>query len=84
MWKKTLHQYLRNFHFRDKILCEKFYVFCFFPCGLWDPSSPTRDQIQAPCSGSTESQPLDHQGIPEEFFFFYIYLFIYLFGCARS
>ena len=31
-------------------------------------SSPTRDQTQAPCIGSTESYPLDHQGSP------YIYL----------
>ena len=29
---------------------------------MWDLSSPTRDQTYAPCSGSTESQPLDLQG----------------------
>ena len=27
-------------------------------------SSPTRDQTQAPCIGSSESYPLDHQGSP--------------------
>ena len=33
---------------------------------LWDVgfSSLTRDRTQAPCTGSTESQPLDHQGSP--------------------
>ena len=34
------------------------------PCGLWDLGSPTRDQTLASCSGSSESKPLDHQGIP--------------------
>ena len=29
------------------------------PCGLWDPSSPTRDQTCATCIGSKESQPLE-------------------------
>ena len=27
-------------------------------------SSPTRDQTRAPCIGSTEFYPLDHQGVP--------------------
>ena len=31
---------------------------------MWDPSSLSRDQTRAPCSGSAESQPLDHQGSP--------------------
>ena len=31
------------------------------PHGTQDLSCPTRDQIHAPCSGSMESQPLDHQ-----------------------
>ena len=29
----------------------------------------TRNQICAPCTGSMESQPLDHQGIPHFLFF---------------
>ena len=42
-------------------------------CGMWDLQSSwqhvgscslTRDQTQAPCTGSVESQPLDHQGSP--------------------
>ena len=33
--------------------------------GLWNPSSLTRKRTQAPCSGGTESQPLDHQEIPQ-------------------
>ena len=32
-------------------------------------SSPTRDRTQAPCIGSTESYPLDHQGSPNDGFF---------------
>ena len=35
---------------------SKSFVKCFFfllpiPCGMWDLSSPTRDQTHAPCSG---------------------------------
>ena len=41
-------------------------------CGMWTlscgmhvgSSSPTRDQTRAPCTESTESYPLDHQGSP--------------------
>ena len=41
------------------------FVFLFFwPCGMWDLSSPTRNGTRAPCSGSTGSQPLDRQGSP--------------------
>ena len=31
--------------------------------GMLDLSSPTRDPTCFPCIGSTESSPLDHQGI---------------------
>ena len=34
----------------------------FFRLCPMDLSSPTRDQTLIPCSGSTESKPLDHQG----------------------
>ena len=46
-------------------------------CGLWDPSSPTRDQTQAPCSGGrvpTTELPGNSQ-VPA-FFFFLIILFL--------
>ena len=33
-----------------------------------DPGSPTRDRTQALGSESEQSQPLDHQGIPEKYF----------------
>ena len=33
-------------------------------CGLWDVSSPTRDQTLAACSGSTQLSPLARQGSP--------------------
>ena len=32
------------------------------PRGMWDLSSLTRDQTSAPCSGSMDSLPVDHQG----------------------
>ena len=31
-------------------------------CGMWDLSSTIRDGTRGPCIGSSESQPLDHQG----------------------
>ena len=37
--------------------------FLAVPCYLWNLSSPTRDQTQAPWSGSMESWPLDCLGI---------------------
>lgn len=40
-----------------------FFLFvCFLnkPCSMWFPSSPTKDQTQAPYNGSVEYQPLDH------------------------
>ena len=44
-------------------------------CDMWDlqlqhvgSSSLTRDSTRAPCIGSTESQPLDHQGSPQDYF----------------
>ena len=38
----------------------------FFGCTVWlvGSSFMTRDSIQASCSGSMESEPLGHQGIP--------------------
>ena len=41
-----------------------------WPCqhSMWDLSSPTRDRTRAPCSGSAESWPLDHQGSPHVLF----------------
>ena len=32
-----------------------FFLFVCLPCGMWDLSSPTRDQTQAPCIASVES-----------------------------
>ena len=53
-------------------------------CGMHaGSSSPTRDRTRAPCIGSMESYPLDHQGSPS-----IILIFNYLFstslqGCRR-
>ena len=50
------------------------YFVCLFvlavPYGTWDHSSPARDRTLVPCSGSVESQPLDHQGSPIVLFIF--------------
>ena len=57
------------------------YLFLFFG-HMWDLSSLTRDQTHAPCSGSTESKQLDHQGSPTSILslknFFKFDLFIWL------
>ena len=47
-------------------LCFYYTGFFFFlaPRGLGDLCSPTKDGTCAPCSGSSESEPLDCQGIP--------------------
>ena len=41
-----------------------FFVFVCFArlCSMCDLSFPTRDWTRIPCTGSTESSPLDHQG----------------------
>ena len=45
------------------VLLTFFSFFCDWALsGLQDFSFPIRDWTRAPCSGSTESQPLDHQG----------------------
>ena len=49
--------------------CFVLLVFVFaMPHGMWGLSS--RDQIHAPCTGSVESKPLDHQGGPTMSFLF--------------
>ena len=53
------HQNFSLFH--HKLLLEKkkiaiVFFFFFWPPGMWDPSSPTRDQTHpTPCIGSAES-----------------------------
>ena len=47
-------------------------------------SSLTKDRTEAACTGSMESQPLDHQGSPWFLFYNFIHLFIFIFGCAGS
>ena len=52
------------------IIISPFFFFFFFAmlCGLWDLSYLTRDWTCVPHDRSPESQPLDHQGIPQFFF----------------
>ena len=60
------------------VACRTFDLYCgmrdlFFSscgvkilsCSLWDLVL-TRDETQAPCIGSLESQPQDHQGSPDK------------------
>ena len=57
-----------------------------FSCSTWTPvvvsSSLIRDQTQAPCIGSTESQPLDHQESPWNPHFKYFPLKLGVSGCC--
>ena len=46
------------------ILLLLFGFFLAMPCGMWDLSSPTRDQTCVLCRGSMESLQLDHLGSP--------------------
>ena len=52
--------------------CSMQDLFLVAACGLLScsmnagSSYPTRDQTRAPCIGSTESYPLDHQGSPQD------------------
>ena len=50
------------------------FIFLFLagPCGLQDPSSPTRVQTHVISSESEKFQPLDHQGVPP----FYLFIII--------
>ena len=47
-----------------KSLASLFFFLIFGCAACADLSSPNRDQTSVPCSGSVESQPLDHQGSP--------------------
>lgn len=38
-------------------------------CSMQDISSPTKGQMYAACSGNTEYEPLDYQGIPKGLFY---------------
>ena len=58
-------------HNTAKVNCVHLFVFLMYSSGCTRPqfqhvgsSSLTRDQTRAPCTGSLESQPLDHQGSP--------------------
>ena len=66
-----------NFHFCVSegnsflyLFCWSFFFFFFFGHALWDLSSLTRDGTPAPSSQSTESWPLDYQGIPFRWSYF--------------
>lgn len=47
-----------------------FSVLVFWPHGMQNRSSSTRDQTCTPCFGNTKSQPQDHQGRPSSTFYF--------------
>ena len=60
--KYILHsQYLLKINLLDDFF---FFFFLTAPCGMRDLISPTRAQTPAPCSGISESEPLDCQGTP--------------------
>lgn len=47
-------------------MAQNFFFFFSLLCSMQDLSYPTKEQTHIPFSGSAESQPLDHQGIPSE------------------
>ena len=49
------------------------YLFLAALCSIWDLSSLTRDRTQAPCTESSESQPLDFQGSATCIFVFFFF-----------
>ena len=60
---KLFHVFLNCY--TDCIFTETFFIkkkSLAMPRGMWDLSSLTRDQTSAPCSGSMDSLPVDHQG----------------------
>ena len=63
------HHYLIPEYFPYPPKETSFFVFLAKPRGLWDLSSPTRDQTYTPCSGTIQSNPLDHQGSPRNLSF---------------
>ena len=68
-------QHSLNYRFKPDL----FFV-CFLAVvhGLWDFSSQIQDQTCTPCSGTTKSQPLDHQGSPSsQIFVFCISVFLF-------
>ena len=68
--------FLVNTFFSSAFTFSFFVCFCFLaiPLGVWDLSSPTRDQTCASCTGSVESQPLHHQERPSPAFKLLLYL----------
>ena len=57
-----------SFTFTKRLFSSFFYCLLFYflamLLSMWDLSSPARDRTQAPCRGSSESYPLDHQRSP--------------------
>ena len=64
---KPLHSSPATTHLQTTShLNYSFYLFFYLVTlyGTRDLRSPTRDRTHAPCTGSMESQPLEHQGSP--------------------
>ena len=53
-----------RFGMRDLLVVARRLLSCAMHAGS---SYPTREQTWAPCTGSVESYPLDHQGSPKGF-----------------
>ena len=50
-----VYLYYIGIHRQDKISLSIFFYFLAMPHGIWDLSSPTRDQTRTQCSGSAKS-----------------------------
>ena len=63
-----------------RILFIYFIFYFLVTCSMWDLSSQTRDRTCVPCTGTSESWPLDYQGSPKGriLFCFLSFLFPFL------
>lgn len=68
----------------DKGLCIlKIFI---WPCWILEharSNSLTRGGIQAPCIGSAESRPLDHQGSPQKSAFYIVIYYLLVWGLCE-
>ena len=82
IWRKSFYFYIwGSFYFRSfnmyVILLLHFFFFLAVPGGMWDPTSPTRDQTRAPAPPSIGSTVLTSV-LPEKFLLLHIFLGLFL------
>ena len=66
-WNAFTIQFPHTHSMKMSFSSSFFFLVLFW--GMWDLSSPTRDETHALCNGSVKSEPLGHQGSPGHPFF---------------